>query len=594
MGSLVGQTLLGKYRIDDRIGEGGMCTVFRGMHTATQRRIAVKVLDEKFVKNSNVVKRFGREARAASAVHHPGIVEILDHDVLPASGTPFLVMEFLDGETLGRRIERLGKLEETVALHIMFQLLDALDSAHNVGVVHRDVKPDNIFLVPQKDGSEKVKILDFGISRKVDDVMQITVEGSVLGTPHYMAPEQARGEIDLDARCDIYAAAVVLYECVVGDTPFDAENYNKLLQRILHEAPTSARARGAKIRPAIERVILSALEKDRDMRPRTAREMLERLRVAAMSTSTETPAYSNPPPAGGLPAVLGFGEGDSVSSRSDVRQRSAPPVAAPAAMAVGDLVIDSPPPRPAPRPQPVASADIGGGAMAGGLGPAPSDNGLGGNAMGGGYGGGGFDRASDPGHAANRSGRLGAPSDDGALALELDEGAIARTAKPEASPRSGTFRTNDPSGLSASGTYRAPEGLRAPPAPTRPAPLRTEPHETPEHEPASRIRIVLIAVAAILVAALAVVALRYAAPSGDEREFQQITEPSGARVVRIDLVGVPRGATVVLDGLPQQTMQFRLPRGSSHTLEIRAPGFQSRTIRFSADQDRRITASLQR
>jgi serine/threonine protein kinase len=279
---LAGQILVGKYELTRMLGKGGMGEVWEAEHALTGRRVAVKILAERYLSNKKVVARFGREARAASAVHHEGIVEILDQDRTD-SGIPFLVMEFLEGESVGQRIKRLGKLSQDDTLAIMLPLLDALDAAHNAGVIHRDLKPDNVFILPGVRGEERVKILDFGISQKADEIEHhLTQEGSVLGTPHYMSPEQARGDANIDARVDVYAVGVMFFECVVGDVPFDANNYNALLQIILGSPPPSPRSRGAQLGPAIEQVILAAMDKKRDRRPPNARVFHDLLLEAGM------------------------------------------------------------------------------------------------------------------------------------------------------------------------------------------------------------------------------------------------------------------------------------------------------------------------
>jgi serine/threonine protein kinase len=268
---LAGQTLLGKYELTRMLGKGGMGEVWEAEHALTGRRVAVKILADRYLSNKKVVARFGREARAASAVQHDGIVEILDQDRTD-SGIPFLVMEFLEGESVGQRIKRLGRLSQDDAMAIMLPLLDALDAAHQAGVIHRDLKPDNVFILPGARGEERIKILDFGISQKADEIEHhLTQEGSVLGTPHYMSPEQARGEPSIDGRVDVYAVGVMFYECVVGDVPFDANNYNALLQIILGRPPPSPRGKGAEISQAIEQVVLAAMDKNRERRPPSAR-----------------------------------------------------------------------------------------------------------------------------------------------------------------------------------------------------------------------------------------------------------------------------------------------------------------------------------
>jgi serine/threonine protein kinase len=272
-----GQLLLDKYKLTRMLGKGGMGEVWEGEHQLTGRRVAVKVLSDAYLSNKKVTARFGREARAASSVQHDGIVEILDQD-RTGEGTPFLVMEYLDGESVGQRIKRKKKLSEAETLAVMLPMLDALDAAHQAGVIHRDLKPDNVFILPGVRGEERIKILDFGISQKADEIEQgLTQAGSVLGTPHYMSPEQARGEPNIDVRVDVYAAAVMFYECVVGEVPFDAGNYNALLQIILSRPPASPRSRGAEICACLEQVLLAALAKKRGERPPNARVLRELL-----------------------------------------------------------------------------------------------------------------------------------------------------------------------------------------------------------------------------------------------------------------------------------------------------------------------------
>lgn len=306
-----GQILLGKYELTRLLGKGGMGEVWAGEHNITGRQVAVKVLSENYLQNQKVVKRFGREARAASAVQHPGIVEILDQDMTP-DGVPFLVMEWLRGQSVADRVRDRGRLGESEALAVILPLLDALEAAHQNGVIHRDLKPDNVFLLPADQGKEHVKILDFGISQKADEIdHNLTQEGSVLGTPHYMSPEQARGEAGIDARVDVYATAIMLYECVVGDVPFDAGNYNALLQIILTTPPVPPRNRGATISAPVEQVILAAMEKRREGRPATARAFYDLLVAATQQPedavlNPETLEFGAPPssaPPQGLPSL---------------------------------------------------------------------------------------------------------------------------------------------------------------------------------------------------------------------------------------------------------------------------------------------------
>ena len=297
------------------LGKGGMGEVWEGEHQLTGRRVAVKVLSDAYLQNKKVVARFGREARAASAVQHDGIVEILDQD-RTEEGVPFLVMEFLEGESVGQRIKRQKRLNESEALAIMLPLLDALDAAHQAGVIHRDLKPDNVFILPGVRGDERIKILDFGISQKADEIEhRLTQEGSVLGTPHYMSPEQARGDATIDVRVDVYAAAVMFYECVVGEVPFDAGNYNALLQIILTQQPQPPRARGASISIPVEQVMMAALAKRREERPPNARVFRELLLEAGLQSDDvvlesqtwkfrSLPRFSSLPPRPSIPVPV--------------------------------------------------------------------------------------------------------------------------------------------------------------------------------------------------------------------------------------------------------------------------------------------------
>jgi serine/threonine-protein kinase len=304
-----------------------MGSVWAGVHVRTGRKLAIKILDQRFLSNSGVVQRFGREARAASAIQHPGIVEVLDLDQTEG-GVPFLVMERLSGETLAKRIERRGRLGEEETVEICKQLLEALDAAHKHGVVHRDLKPDNVFLVPRS-GGEAVKILDFGISQKADErVSALTVEGSVLGTPHYMAPEQALGEINIDGRADLYALGVVLYECVTGDVPFDAPNYNKLIHTILNDTPKRPSERKATISAGFEAALMRTLEKKPADRFQSAAEMLAVVQGIGSAPAARAPAVepdrARKPTPSADDLVIEFGEKKEKDKRPSRRNMPAP------------------------------------------------------------------------------------------------------------------------------------------------------------------------------------------------------------------------------------------------------------------------------
>jgi len=269
----------GKYRLERLLGEGGMGSVYEARHQVIGRACAVKLLHAEFAHDAQAVQRFVREARAAAAIGHRGIVDVYDVGVSP-QGRPYLVMELLRGESLGARLHGGHKLEPAAAAEILVQVLDALAHAHRAGIVHRDLKPDNLYLVPERGGAESAKILDFGISRmQRPDVPDeaLTRSGMVLGTPHYMAPEQAAGASDVDHRIDLYAAGVILYRCLTGRLPFAGDNYNQLIMRIATTPFPKAREVEPSIPAELEAVILRATERDRERRYPDADAMLRAL-----------------------------------------------------------------------------------------------------------------------------------------------------------------------------------------------------------------------------------------------------------------------------------------------------------------------------
>ena len=249
--SLIGAVLAGRYQIIRRIGEGGMGAVYEAKHTLIGKRVAVKVLLEKFVAKSDFVARLLQEARLASSIGHENIVDVTDFGTTD-DGRSFVVMEFLDGESLAELTMREAPLPIERSLRIARQAASALGAAHAKGIVHRDVKPENIYLV-QRGDADFVKVVDFGISKAVkpgggDEAAEgyrLTHTGLLLGTPLYMSPEQARGEEDLDHRVDIWALGVLLYECLTGEVPFRANNYLEIISQVLTHDPGAAVAASA-------------------------------------------------------------------------------------------------------------------------------------------------------------------------------------------------------------------------------------------------------------------------------------------------------------------------------------------------------------
>jgi eukaryotic-like serine/threonine-protein kinase len=272
--SLIGATLAGRYEMVRRIGEGGMGAVYEARHTVIGKRVAVKVLLEKFLTKSDFVARLLQEARLASSIGHENIVDVTDFGTTD-DGRSFVVMEFLDGEALSQLIMREAPLPVERSLRIARQVASALGAAHAKGIYHRDVKPENVYLV-RRGEADFVKVVDFGISKAVKqggpeegaEAYRLTHTGLLLGTPLYMSPEQARGDEDLDHRVDIWALGVMMYECLTGEVPFRANNYLGIISQVLtHTAAPPSRVRPELgIPDAVEAVVMRAMDKDRTRR----------------------------------------------------------------------------------------------------------------------------------------------------------------------------------------------------------------------------------------------------------------------------------------------------------------------------------------
>ena len=309
--SMIGATLAGRYRIVRRIGEGGMGAVYEAVHTIIGKRVAVKVLLEKFLAKTDFVARLLQEARLASAIGHEHIVDVTDFGTTD-DGRAFVVMEFLDGESLAQLVIREAPLPVERSLRIARQVASALGAAHAKGIVHRDVKPENVYLIRRGD-DDFVKVVDFGISKAVkqgqglgDDVIdyRLTHTGLLLGTPLYMSPEQARCDENLDHRVDIWALGVMLYECLTGEVPFRANNYLGIISQVLtHNArPPSQLRPELGIPEAVESVVMHAMAKDRDQRFAEMADVerdLERLLAGdqnvGLPAQTQVPGKTPPP-----------------------------------------------------------------------------------------------------------------------------------------------------------------------------------------------------------------------------------------------------------------------------------------------------------
>ena len=276
---IVGRVIGDKYGVTGLIGEGGMGAVYEAEHLAIGRLVAVKVLHPRHAAKPDASTRLHHEARVAGTIGHPNICEIYDIGRLD-DGSPYLVMERLHGESLAERIQREGFVRHGDLSEIMVQVLSALVVAHEKGIIHRDLKPDNIFLSQRVGMPPIAKLLDFGISKAnhIDDTaVGLTKTGMVMGTPYYMAPEQARGDRTLDHRVDLWAVGVVLYEALSGRRPFVARNYNALLVQILTAKHRPLKEVKPEVPTGLCEIVDRALAKMREDRFQNARDFQEQL-----------------------------------------------------------------------------------------------------------------------------------------------------------------------------------------------------------------------------------------------------------------------------------------------------------------------------
>jgi serine/threonine-protein kinase len=289
---LLGTVLEGAYRIERLVGEGGMGAVYEAAHLRLGTRVAVKVMARELAANPEALARFHREALVTSGLGHPHIVQVLDFSTTP-TGEPFLAMEFLEGEDLEHRLRRVRRLPIADVVHILKQVASALAATHAKAIVHRDLKPGNIFLLTAAGENDFVKVLDFGISKVRSASTKLTRTSSVMGTPNYMSPEQAKGHIeDIDERTDQWALACIVWECLSGEGPFWGENVPSILFQIVHEQPSALAPKVAGLPSQVEEVLLRALAKDKNDRFASVSDFalaLERASGAAVSTVVGRP-----------------------------------------------------------------------------------------------------------------------------------------------------------------------------------------------------------------------------------------------------------------------------------------------------------------
>jgi serine/threonine protein kinase len=318
-----GDTVGVRYRIESVLGQGGMGAVFAAVNQATGRAVAIKWMLPGAARSQESVARFLAEARATAKIEHPNVIQILD--VGQDGPCPFLVMERLRGSSLADRLEKHGRMIPEETLSVLIPACRGVAEAHAEGIIHRDLKPDNIFLCEGKDGSSRPpKVLDFGISKLYDQDggPSLTRTGIAMGTPQYMSPEQLNAPPDADARFDVYAMGVVLYECLVGRPPYDAEGLFELVQQIAAGNPTPIRFLAPAVPPDLEAVVMRAMAVNREMRHPTMNELIRdleqvwhRMQSGAPPPSVPITAPNGMPSGAGTPTPAYGGTGSQWGSQ---------------------------------------------------------------------------------------------------------------------------------------------------------------------------------------------------------------------------------------------------------------------------------------
>jgi serine/threonine-protein kinase len=302
---LIGSVVVGRYRIQRLLGEGGMGQVYQALHQAIEKPVALKILKQEYSRKRDIVTRFHQEAVSASRIKHPNVLDVFDFGQIE-NGCFFLAMELLEGNDLADELTRQRSIAPNRAVRIATQTAKALAAAHARGVVHRDLKPENVFLQRTPDGEEHVKIVDFGIAqlRSNDEVAalepnrrRLTRTGMIFGTPEYMAPEQAAGRSS-DARADIYALGVLLYEMLSGAVPFTGDTFMGVLAAHLNDPvpPMHKFARDISVTPELEAVVMLLLAKDPDARPQTMSEVAHLLAAVPEAAHSGIISRESEPP----------------------------------------------------------------------------------------------------------------------------------------------------------------------------------------------------------------------------------------------------------------------------------------------------------
>lgn len=289
---MLGKTVGGKYTIQSVIGQGGMAVVYQAFDNLIERPVVIKVMQAWLANDERANERFKRECQLTAQLHHPNIIRVYDGGLL-SNNEPYLVMEYVAGESLRRALDRHGPVPLRTAAAIVIQICRGLGEAHAAGIIHRDLKPDNILVEAVKGATQHIKILDFGIAYLVAGAHRLTQTGKLIGTPAYIAPEQLKDR-KIDARADLYAVGVILFELLTGKVPFEGETAESILTKQLFEPPPPLSGERPDIAPdsPIELIVTKALAKEPDERYQTAKEFEEAIEISLKEPSRKRKTMS--------------------------------------------------------------------------------------------------------------------------------------------------------------------------------------------------------------------------------------------------------------------------------------------------------------
>jgi serine/threonine-protein kinase len=360
-----GDLLAGKYRVERHLGHGGMGYVVAAVHEQLQQRVAVKFLSPEHSKSRDASARFLREARAAVRIQSEHVARVLDVAELEG-GAPYMVMEFLNGNDLDAELTQQGSFELTTAVDYLLQASEAVAEAHSLGLVHRDLKPSNLFLTRRADGSELVKVLDFGISKAIaadvaEDSASLTSTQAILGSPAYMSPEQARQPKSVDPRTDIWSLGIILYQFLTGTTPFTGDTPLSILAAAFVDDVPDVHPTRPELPEEIDAVIKRCLQKDPKQRYQTIAELAQALEPFARAhsrTSIERIRNTIARPSSSFPPRVPSVRAPSAVAQADTQPDPLTPPASQGEAASGTVLLEGPPPGTANASGPTKSKTV--------------------------------------------------------------------------------------------------------------------------------------------------------------------------------------------------------------------------------------------